>query len=35
VQMVSQQTEETRGSMDAKEKVRKGALKQVHQVLEQ
>lgn len=35
VQLFSQQTDETLGSMDAKEKLRQEALKQVQQVLEQ
>lgn len=35
VQLFSQQTDETLGSMDAKEKLRLEALKQVQQVLEQ
>jgi len=33
--LFSQQTDETLGSMDAKEKLRQEALKQVQQVLEQ
>ena len=35
VQLFSQQTDETLGSMDAKEKLRQEALKQVQKVLEQ
>jgi len=35
VQLFSQQTDESLGSMDAKEKLRQEALKQVQQVLEQ